>query len=174
MKKSKPCSKCKQIKALTEFYKTSLSKGNGYQSQCKECAKLAGKNWYANNRDQKIESSKFYAQGHRKQKRASGKKHEQTYPERSNNRNHVRRAKFFGVAIYALSNKELKRIYSSPCFYCGSQSNQTMEHIIPFELGGTHGIGNVITACKSCNSSKNDRTIMEWVGLIPNAFPLRK
>lgn len=33
----------------------------------------------------------------------------------------------------------------------------TLDHIIPLSFGGTHDIGNLVLACKSCNSRRHSR-----------------
>lgn len=63
---------------------------------------------------------------------------------------------------YIIIEKDLKRLYSDPCYNCGSMQNQSIDHRIPISRGGDHGIGNFMTLCRSCNSSKKDKTITEW------------
>ena len=63
---------------------------------------------------------------------------------------------------YVIIYKDLKRIYSQPCFNCGSMNNQSLDHRIPLSRGGEHKIGNMLTLCQPCNASKHSRTIMEW------------
>lgn len=36
------------------------------------------------------------------------------------------------------------------------------EHVIPVSRGGKHVCENIVAACGSCNSSKNDKLIYEW------------
>jgi len=46
------------------------------------------------------------------------------------------------------------------CAYCGahcSESDLTVEHIIPVSRGGRHDWTNVVTACRSCNTRKGNR-----------------
>lgn len=50
------------------------------------------------------------------------------------------------------------------CAYCGSKSNLTVDHVVPRSRGGGSVFENVVTACFSCNNSKNDKTPSE-VGL---------
>lgn len=50
------------------------------------------------------------------------------------------------------------------CIYCGSTSygdgvELTLDHIIPRSRGGSDCAENLVTACKGCNSAKNDRFI---------------
>lgn len=64
---------------------------------------------------------------------------------------------------FVILPKEIKRLYNSKCIYCGSQKNITLDHIIPLTRGGTHSIGNLQPLCKSCNSSKNNKLMIEWL-----------
>lgn len=48
------------------------------------------------------------------------------------------------------------------CAYCGSAESSALDHIRPVSRGGTSEIGNLTFVCKSCNSSKNARPLMEW------------
>lgn len=54
------------------------------------------------------------------------------------------------------------------CIYCRvalgvAESAVTMEHVVPLNRGGAHDVSNVGPACKSCNSSKQDRLPAEWL-----------
>ncbi|GAB1536980.1 HNH endonuclease [Geovibrio sp. ADMFC3] len=51
------------------------------------------------------------------------------------------------------------------CHYCGRQfppEEITMDHIVPIARGGTSTKGNVVPACKECNSKKKYLLPMEW------------
>jgi hypothetical protein len=48
------------------------------------------------------------------------------------------------------------------CKYCGSPKDLTVDHVVPLTRGGTCGLDNLVTACRPCNSSKNDKTPSEW------------
>lgn len=43
------------------------------------------------------------------------------------------------------------------CGYCGGRAT-AVDHIIPRSRGGSNEVSNLISACKSCNSTKNDKT----------------
>jgi 5-methylcytosine-specific restriction endonuclease McrA len=49
------------------------------------------------------------------------------------------------------------------CTYCGEVKPLTRDHAIPLSRGGTDDISNIVPACRSCNSSKNARTIGEYL-----------
>jgi 5-methylcytosine-specific restriction endonuclease McrA len=73
-----------------------------------------------------------------------------------------RRANLRNNKIYEILPKEIRKLYSQPCFMCGSTEDQTIDHKIPVARGGSHGIGNLITLCRSCNCKKHDRLFIEW------------
>ena len=48
------------------------------------------------------------------------------------------------------------------CHYCGQcvpLAQRTSDHVIPLSRGGKHTPGNVVRACRQCNSRKNARTL---------------
>jgi 5-methylcytosine-specific restriction endonuclease McrA len=54
--------------------------------------------------------------------------------------------------------KEIKAAYGHRCVYCGRKMLKlTMDHITPLSKGGSHTVSNIVPACQSCNSAKNNR-----------------
>ncbi|HET6371541.1 MAG TPA: HNH endonuclease, partial [Nitrospiria bacterium] len=54
---------------------------------------------------------------------------------------------------------------SGICHYCGRKfppRELTMDHIVPIVRGGKSGKGNVVPACKECNSKKKYLLPIEW------------
>ena len=51
------------------------------------------------------------------------------------------------------------------CVFCGSTENLSTDHLIPKNRGGDDSADNLVLACKSCNSSRGDKGIFEWLGL---------
>lgn len=49
------------------------------------------------------------------------------------------------------------------CAYCVRPA-RTLDHFIPVSRGGRTEPGNLVPACKSCNSKKKDADPMLWVG----------
>lgn len=51
---------------------------------------------------------------------------------------------------------------SKHCYYCRAIKPLTLDHFWPLAKGGTHTIGNLVFACKSCNSRKSKMTPDDW------------
>jgi len=65
--------------------------------------------------------------------------------------------------IFNILPKEIKRLYNSECVFCKNKNDITLDHVIPLTRGGTHSVGNLQPLCKSCNSSKNNKLMIEWL-----------
>ena len=63
---------------------------------------------------------------------------------------------------FLVFEKDIRKILNQPCFYCKTTPATTIDHIIPVAKGGRHSVGNLIGACRPCNSSKKTKTIMEF------------
>jgi hypothetical protein len=51
------------------------------------------------------------------------------------------------------------------CVYCGWVPDLTTDHLIPRSRGGDDSADNVVLACQSCNISRGEKGIFEWLGL---------
>ncbi|MCJ7448791.1 MAG: HNH endonuclease [Bacteroidales bacterium] len=54
---------------------------------------------------------------------------------------------------------------SRECVFCGSSENLSTDHLIPKNRSGDNSADNLVIACSSCNSSRGDKGIFEWLGL---------
>lgn len=135
-----------------------------------------GKNYRTKYKDlENLRSRKKYwadpvKESHRKRKaraenpekfRERNRKYAQNNQKKLNEKSHRRRALKAQARTFYVNKKEIMRLYNSKCFYCEKPS-ETMEHVIPLSRGGSHGIGNLVPCCGSCNYSKAGRTVMEW------------
>jgi hypothetical protein len=83
-------------------------------------------------------------------------------PEKARANGHRRRARKQANGIFAVTDKDLRRIYGSPCWACGATERITLDHVVPIARGGHHSIGNALPLCLSCNCSKHTRLLSEW------------
>jgi len=58
-----------------------------------------------------------------------------------------------------------RRLAKGKCHYCGRTmpaGRLTMDHIVPLARGGKSTKGNLVPACKECNTAKKQLPPMEW------------
>jgi 5-methylcytosine-specific restriction endonuclease McrA len=129
---SKLCGRCEEDKP-NESYGSNASRPDGLDVLCRECKRQADAAWSAANKVKVAEKS---------QKRRAVKL---TRPH------------------YVLTRKDLRRLSRSRCLACGSSEDLHVDHLIPLAReGSTHGIGNLISLCRPCNSSKSHLLWIEW------------
>jgi len=97
---------------------------------------------------------------------------------------HIIRAKLYrglrtgSMNITSLYKDErLKMVLPQTCYYCGSDSKLSVDHLIPKFKDGPDLADNLIWACKSCNSSKGKKDMLEWMegkGEFPSILLLRR
>ncbi len=58
-----------------------------------------------------------------------------------------------------------RRRAAGVCYYCGRRVGAkalTMDHLVPLIRGGRSTKGNVVPACKDCNTKKKHQLAFEW------------
>lgn len=108
----------------------------------------------------KLERASY--QRNKEQKRAKSAESARLNPNKSRARNSRRRALLNGASTKQITQKEIARLYASNCLFCNSSGPIDLDHAIPLSRGGSHSIGNLIPLCDNCNSTKYNKTIMEW------------
>jgi hypothetical protein len=182
---TKICTKCFIEKPLTnDFFASDKSKTSGFLPSCKECKRIKDKQSYASRRAVKIKQAQDWYQKNGKLKQRYDAEYRKKnfeklqiskaeYARRQLAANPekvraygvrarlIRRSRIASNEVFAVSQKEILSLRNQPCFYCGAKTNIHLDHVIPVSRGGRHSIGNLVPACKSCNSKKSDRLIME-------------
>jgi 5-methylcytosine-specific restriction endonuclease McrA len=176
MTEYKACSKCKQVKPTSEFGIKRSTK-SGLYSQCLPCTRLARakyrqrcadsiKKQQRSNYLRNAEKRKAYAEAWHKANPDKFKSYQSISKKRNKEsiaaNTRRRNAKRKENGIYKISKQELIKLNEGSCFYCGSTQRITVDHVVAISRGGTDSIGNLVSACKSCNSQKRQLTIMEW------------
>ncbi len=68
------------------------------------------------------------------------------------------------MSIGPLADDErLKMLLPQACCYCASRDYLSVDHLIPTDRGGANTGDNLVWACRSCNSSKGQRDLLEWL-----------
>lgn len=66
--------------------------------------------------------------------------------------------------ISAAELVQWKRNQPHFCVYCGKTgADFTIDHIEPLSKGGKHATENLVYACRSCNSSKQNKQLIHWL-----------
>lgn len=183
----KVCTTCKVAKDRSEFSKRTRNP-DGLRYDCKACsnAKSAAwreanreyaATWYQDNKERLRPIRKAYNEATKVERAARARiYHEanadrirtyqrewlQSRPTYGAERAHKRRARLAANNVFLVTDKDMAQLYASPCFYCGSRDIIEADHVIPIHRGGTHSIGNLVPACRTCNRSKGSKTITEW------------
>lgn len=67
-------------------------------------------------------------------------------------------------SVWAQLRAEVFERDSYTCSYCGAVGVPLdCDHVFPVSRGGGHNLGNLTTACATCNRSKSDKTVEEWL-----------
>jgi 5-methylcytosine-specific restriction endonuclease McrA len=125
----KKCTKCHVEKPVSEFNKDRRIK-SGIRAYCKTC-QSAERRSPVNKAKQVLSISRYKI-------RQTGAAVEDTLTSH-------------GVAMV---------LSEGSCVYCQhplTYTESTVDHVIPFSRGGANSFQNVVSACKSCNSSKADK-----------------
>lgn len=110
-----------------------------------ERALEATRRWYAENKDRVREYKRKYRTANRDKIRAA---------------NNARKALHRGVEVNDLTAQqwtEIRALFKQRCAYCNCKPRVlTMDHVVPLIKGGHHTAANIVPACQTCNSRKND------------------
>ena len=72
-------------------------------------------------------------------------------------------------------DEKIKALNANYCAYCGISGDTqklSLDHIIPKKLGGEDSGENLLPVCRSCNSSKSSKDLIEWLLLTKKKLPL--
>lgn len=84
---------------------------------------------------------------------------------RINSHNRAAREKAIGGYFTVKDFSNMQHIQGGKCAYCGRLNQAlTIDHIIPTtRKASSNDPWNLALCCQTCNSSKNDRTLEEWI-----------
>ena len=188
---TKTCTKCQIEKPFSLFSRYSAKK-DVLRSQCKDCCFETTKiwkeknrhrhathsktwrsknverhaqysrNWYLDNRKRALDRERLRYKSNSDHIKKNVKIWRLNNKLRVDEYGHRRRAAKLNNGVFLVIDKELQRFANSTCVVCGSDKEITLDHIIPISRGGRHSVGNLQPLCRSCNSSKQDKFMVEW------------
>lgn len=161
-----------------------------YRKAYPERQKASARAWYETHAEQARATCRAWRESHREQARVSTRAWRESHPERAEKarvsyqawqKAHPERCVAHSAKRRALKNgcavnnftaaqwEAMLEYYNHACAYCLRQDVKlTQDHMTPLSRGGDHTEGNIVPACKSCNSRKRNKTLLEFVTVQQN------
>lgn len=143
-----------------------IERDRKYHTTHQEQINKRGREYYATHREQRDKYRKKYAAANPEKSRKWYKIYHTRHPEKSSEYHTRRRAREVnaeGNGVTARQWEKIKEEYFQRCAYCNQEKPPQMDHIVPLSKGGKHDIDNIVPACKSCNSSKCDSSLLMFL-----------
>lgn len=182
------CKPCGIAKPPSEFY-NNRSTSDGKSPYCKDCTKSHMREQavkhaariaayesanrdtrrakkrakYAENADRERARVRDYRARNPEKVKQQNRNWSLNNPEHDRLRQSLRRARQRELPTYVITDKDMRRLYSSPCSVDGcSATNIEADHVVPIVRGGSHGIANLQPLCRSHNAMKRHRLWIEF------------
>ena len=163
----KTCTKCGITKPLIDYYYRKDS--NTYRNECKECIKHAKalREAQPGVKEERARKERERRLNHKDRINETLRKQRSTYLKdkvliQSKNNCFKRKSKLKdGITTSELIAWQSEQVPT--CVYCGTTKLLSIDHIVPLSKNGTHTADNLVLACKSCNSSKNNNSLIYWL-----------
>lgn len=179
---TKRCTKCGiEYPATPDYFHRD---GQQLRSSCKVCRQMHARRYIATNRAVHKERSNRYSRANPE----TVKQYQALYRKRNRDRERERTRQWIQANLDKHRVGEERRrskklslpstftveqwhacleYFHCTCAYCGVQQDfwhgLEQEHIIPVSRGGGYTADNIVPACKSCNLSKSDNGIHDWL-----------
>ncbi len=118
------------------------------------------------------EQARVYRQRHPEKMKAATDRWILNNPHKVAEKQRRRKSRLLGLNAPGVTPDEWKTIceeFDHRCAYCLNPASH-MDHVIPLAQGGFHEPGNVVPACKPCNSSKGAKSLPIWL-ITPRVSP---
>lgn len=122
--------------------------------------------WYAANTDRAHAYGLAWQRANKEKVAQINARHRILYPEGVIERSQRRRARKNAATIHPVRLSDIRRLrarFAGLCAYCRESPGSTLDHVVPLDRGGSHSIGNLLPACRPCNSSKHTKFLFEWI-----------
>jgi len=149
-----------------------IAKQHKYYEEHREEVLAACKAYREANHETIKERVRKYRQSERgkRARRVRDRRYEQSAKGRANaRRGYTKRRQGVGAIVDFTADEWAAMLgkHDYRCAYCGEPFDlcrePTQDHIVPISKGGDHTKSNIVPACKSCNSRKNNRPVEQFL-----------
>lgn len=171
MVETKQCSKCKEVKELSQFYKNNKTK-DGLTYYCKSCCDNNTKEYRKTERGREATNRYFKTDKGKKTLKRGLAKYFKTARgkaklKESSNRRRAQKLQSEGIYTQQdiLSHGEFQGWL---CWWCGKfcKDDYHEDHYIPLSKGGSNWPSNIVISCPRCNHKKNKKLPDEFIQYI--------
>jgi 5-methylcytosine-specific restriction endonuclease McrA len=130
---------------------------------CKSCQSIQHKKWREKNRDADLKRQKLWKQENKQHHHDESMRWRKENPEawkEIRQRNEYKR-KGGGILPNGAFGT-LVSMYGAICGRCKSKTDLTVDHVVPISIGGKSNMENLQILCRSCNSSKSNRSSSDY------------
>jgi len=147
---NKTCTKCGESKPLGDY--RSAATRDGLRGSCRECDYAINKAYAATKRGRDAHTKanrKYFSTDKGKLAKRQGSAR--------------RRAATANCEHIPYDAEAILNSTNGFCCYCMEQKPLTLDHVIPISKGGADAEHNLVPCCQSCNSSKHNTELVEWL-----------
>ena len=182
------CTKCERALPLEAFSRHKNGK-DGLRHHCRDCCNLIEKRRREANPEPLRAAAREYARTHREANIARARRwhqkhrdaalrgfrdyyltHKDRFREYSLRSRTVNRERYLERARLAHHKRRMspeafgyaKIVLNDPCSYCGAPAT-SVDHIVPVNRMGDNDWMNLTGACASCNSRKQDKSLLSFL-----------
>jgi len=134
-----------------------------YYNKHREESSIACKEWRENHTQERSDYLREWRENNPNYNRDWCKSNIEKRRKTARESDRRRRVLKSNAIVEQIDEDKIYKRYGNKCVYCGSTNNLTLDHIIPIANNGNHTEDNLVVACRSCNSSKQDKPLKEWL-----------
>lgn len=172
---SKTCTRCREVKPLTEYHRDKNRK-DGRVWRCKACVKAYQAEYIARPevKERRVEyTAEYQARPEVKARRDEYRvEHHAEHPGLWWESYYRQRAKQYGFShlipsMQSFTREDLIWLHGDKCYHCGGEWTELDHWPIPISRGGMHALFNAVPSCADCNQRSwrtaptNNTTITE-------------
>lgn len=156
----KYCVGCNTVKDLDQYTKS----GTSYRKMCRPCDAAENREQFNKRYKERPDEMRAMQREYKKTQHYKNKDNAIYKAKNSHKALNYTHKRLGAKGAHTFSQwKETMEAFNNSCVYCGStEGTLEKDHIVPISKGGTDFISNVVPACRSCNSSKGNKDVVEW------------